>query len=111
MRIRSDFLTEHFRVKSFREPNFFADYYGLNLHYVNISWDTVTKYLEPVEPQIFQAALQAESDGIEIMFVGESSDLIFVGMSGLLSKDWTLDEFMNRYIFTKPEEILNEPLS
>ena len=116
------FLDGKFQSEELSRAEFFAEYYGLNLHYVNISWDTVTKYLEPVmkakaapvhsiEPQIFQAALQAESDGIEIMFVGESSDLIFGGMSGLLAKDWAFDEFMNRYIFTKPEEVLNEPVS
>ena len=116
------FLDGKFQSEELSRAEYFAEFYGLRLHYVNISWDTVTKYLEPVmkakaapvhsiEPQIYQAALQAEADGIEIMFVGESSDLIFGGMSGLLSKDWTFDEFMNRYIFTKPEEILNEPVS
>ena len=63
-----------------------------------------------IEPQILQAALQAKDDGIEIMFVGESSDLIFGGMDGLLAKDWLFDEFVERYIFTKPEEILVEPV-
>ena len=62
-----------------------------------------------IEPQILQAALQAKSNGIEMMFVGESSDLVFGGMDGLLAKDWTLEEFMNRYIFTKPEDVLVEP--
>ena len=38
-----------------------------------------------IEPQILQAALQAKNDGIEIMFVGESSDLVFGGMDQLLS--------------------------
>ena len=61
-----------------------------------------------IEPQILQAALQAKNDGVEMMFVGESSDLIFGGMDGLLAKDWTFDEFVERYIFTKPEEVLEE---
>ena len=64
-----------------------------------------------IEPQIMQAALQVKVDSIEMMFVGESSDLIFGGMDGLLAKDWTFDEFMNRYIFTKPENVLVEPVS
>ena len=46
-----------------------------------------------------------------MMFVGESSNLIFGGMDGLLAKDWTFDEFMDRYIFTKPEDVLVEPES
>ena len=46
-----------------------------------------------------------------MMFVGESSDLVFGGMDGLLAKDWTFEEFMNRYIFIKPEDVLVEPES
>ena len=99
-----------------------AEYYGLRLHYVDISWDTVMQHLRPVlerkcapvhsiEPQILQGALQAKADGVEMMFVGESSDLIFGGMDGLLAQDWTLDGFMDRYIFTKPEAALKEPVS
>lgn len=116
------FLGGEYQKEELERAEYYADYYGLNLHYVDISWDTVVSHLEPVmrgkaapvhsiEPQILQAALQAKEDGIEMMFVGESSDLIFGGMDGLLAKDWTVDEFMNRYIFTKPEEVLAEPVS
>ena len=45
------------------------------------------------------------------MFIGESSDLIFGGMDKLLSKDRTYDEFKERYIFTKPEEVLVDSVS
>ena len=54
-----------------------------------------------IEPQIYKASIQAMNDGVEIMFVGESSDLVFGGMDKLLSKDWDFDEFMKRYIFTR----------
>lgn len=115
------FLGGEFQKDELSRAEYYASYYGLKLHYVDISWDTVTEHLDAcmkakcapvhsIEPQILQAALQAKLDGIEIMFVGESSDLIFGGMDGLLAKDWTFDEFVNRYIFTKPEEILNEPI-
>ena len=116
------FLGGDFQNEELSRAEYYADYYKLNLHYVDIDWDTVVQHLEPVmrakaapvhsiEPQILQAALQAKNDGIEIMFVGESSDLIFGGMDGLLAKDWTVEEFMNRYIFTKPEEVLVDPES
>ena len=116
------FLGGDYQKEELDRAKYYAKYYGLNLHYVDITWDTVVSHLEPVmrakaapvhsiEPQIFQAALQAKDDGIEMMFVGESSDLIFGGMDGLLAKDWTLEEFMNRYIFTKPEDVLEEPES
>jgi asparagine synthetase B (glutamine-hydrolysing) len=116
------FLEGKFQPEELHRAEYYADYYGLNLHYVDISWETVLNYLDPVmisksapvhsiEPQIYQAALQAKRDGIEMMFVGESSDLIFGGMDGLLSQDWTLEDFKNRYIFTKPEEVLVEPVN
>lgn len=115
------FLNGEFQKEELFRAEYYAKYYGLKLHYVDISWDTVVTHLEPVmkakcapvhsiEPQILQAALQAKADGIELMFVGESSDLIFGGMDGLLAKDWTFDEFMERYIFTKPECVLTEPV-
>ena len=116
------FLGGGYQSEELARAEYYAKYYKLNLHYVDISWDTVLSHLDPVmkakaapvhsiEPQILQAALQANTDGVEVMFVGESSDLIFGGMDGLLAKDWTFDEFMNRYIFTKPEDVLVEPES
>lgn len=116
------FLDGKYQEEELRRAEYYAKYYGLSLHYVDISWDTVVSYLEPVmeakcapvhsiEPQILQAALQAKNDGIELMFVGESSDLIFGGMDGLLTKDWEFDEFVDRYTFTKPEDVLVEPVS
>lgn len=116
------FLGGEYQADELRRAEYYAKYYDLRLHYVDISWDTVRKFLKPVmkaksapvhsiEPQILQAALQAKLDGIEMMFVGESSDLVFGGMDGLLAKDWTFDEFMNRYIFTKPEDVLVDPVN
>lgn len=116
------FLGGEFQKEELARAEYYAKYYGLSLHYVDINWDTVVSHLEPVmrakcapvhsiEPQILQAALQAKTDGVEMMFVGESSDLIFGGMDGLLAKDWTVEEFERRYTFTKPEEVLADPES
>lgn len=116
------FLGGKLQPDELARAEYYAKYYGLKLHYVDISWETVTEHLEAVmrakaapvhsiEPQILQAALQAKADGIEMMFVGESSDLIFGGMDQLIGQDWSFDGFMNRYIFTKPEEVLVDPES
>lgn len=113
------FLGGNFQSEELKRAEYYANYYGLKLHYVDISWDTVDKHLDAVmkakcapvhsiEPQILQAALQAKNDGIELMFVGESSDLVFGGMDKLLSRDWTLDDFKKRYIFTDPFDVLND---
>lgn len=116
------FLGGRYQKEELKRAEYYAKYYGLNLHYVDISWNTVEEHLDQVmkekaapvhsiEPQILQAALQAKADGIEIMFVGESSDLIFGGMDQLIGEDWNFNGFMERYIFTKPEEVLLEPVS
>jgi len=115
------FLGGDFQKEELARAEYFAKYYNLTLHYVDISWDTVVGYVDAcmkakcapvhsIEPQILQAAMQAKGDGVEIMFVGESSDLIFGGMDKLLSKDWDLDAFKNRYMFTKPEDVLKNPV-
>ena len=114
------FLGGEYQQAELQRAEYYAHYYGLNLHYVDISWDTVEHYLEPVmrakgapvhsiEPQLLQAALQAKQDGAELLIVGESSDLVFGGMDQLLAKDWLFDEFVKRYIFTQPADVLREP--
>ena len=116
------FLGGEFQKEELNRAEYYAKYYGLKLHYVDISWDTVVAHLDAcmkakcapvhsIEPQILQAASQAKNDGVEMMFVGESSDLVFGGMDQLLSRDWTFEEFMHRYIFTEPTEVLKEPVS
>ncbi len=115
------FLGGEYQSEELARAEYYAKYYGLNLHYVDITWETVEAHLDAclkskgapvhsIEPQILQGALQAKNDGIEMMFVGESSDLIFGGMDGLLAKDWTFDEFVERYTFTNPEDVLVEPV-
>lgn len=116
------FLGGEFQKEELARAEYYARCYDLKLHYVDITWESVESYLDrcmkakgapvhSIEPQILQAALQAKRDGIEIMFVGESSDLVFGGMDGLLAKDWEFDEFVDRYIFLRPEEVLVEPVS
>lgn len=115
------FLGGDYQKEELNRAEYYARTYGLNLHYVDISWKTVENHLDAVmkakfapvhsiEPQILQAALQAKADGVELMVVGESSDLVFGGMDQLLSKDWMFEEFVNRYIFTQPADVLLEPV-
>lgn len=116
------FLNGKFQKNELKKAEYFAKYYGLKLHYVDISWETVDKYVDAtmlskaapvhsIEPQILQAALQAKVDGVDCMLVGESSDLVFGGMDGLLAKDWTFDEFVKRYTFLDPFLVLKDPES
>ena len=114
------FLGGEYQKEELARAEYYAKYYGLNLHYVNIDWNTVQNCLEPVmrskhapvhsiEPQLYQAALQAKADGVTRLIVGESSDLIFGGMDQLLSKDWTVEDFSKRYTFLDPALVLKLP--
>ena len=64
-----------------------------------------------IEPQIYKAALAAKSDGVQLMIVGESADLIFGGMDKLIAPQWTFDAFVRRYTFLDPELVLTHPIS
>ncbi len=115
------FLGGDYQKEELARAEYYAAQYGLRLHYVDITWETVEAHLDSVmrqknapvhsiEPQILQAAMQAKADGVTMLVVGESSDLVFGGMDGLLAKDWTFGEFRDRYTFTKPEDVLKEPV-
>lgn len=63
-----------------------------------------------IEPQIYKAAELAKKDGVQLMIVGESADLIFGGMDKLISPEWTFDAFVNRYTFLDPFLVLANPV-
>ena len=113
------FLGGEFQKEEFARAEYYAQYYGLNLHYVDIDWHTVEQYLpivmraknapvHSIEPQLYQAAMQAKADGVTRLIVGESSDLIFGGMDQLLSKDWTVEDFAKRYTFLDSSLVLKD---
>ncbi|MCR5435015.1 MAG: asparagine synthase C-terminal domain-containing protein [Bacteroidaceae bacterium] len=96
--------------------------FGLKHHLVDISFDdykaitpivmkTKCAPVHSIEPQIYKAAQMAIADGVDLIIVGESSDLIFGGMDKLLAKDWRFDEFVKRYTFLEPELVLKNPVS
>ncbi|MBR2518578.1 MAG: hypothetical protein IKE46_02140 [Selenomonadaceae bacterium] len=114
------FLDGTIYTDELKRAELFAETYGLQLHFVDINWQTIEPQVDAVlknkcapvhsiEPQLVVAANQAKLDGVEMMIVGESSDLIFGGMDKLLSRNWTFDDFVKRYTFTAPAEVLNEP--
>lgn len=116
------FLDGKYQKEELNRASYYAQTYGLNLHYVDISWKTVTDNLSllmkkkggpvhSIEPQICQGAKQAKADGVDLMIIGDGSDYVFGGMDKLLSKDWTFEEFMKRYIYVEPFLVLNESVS
>ena len=113
------FLGGEFQETELHRAESYAKYYDLNLHYVDIDWEVVEKHIDvlmerkgapvhSIEPQIFAAALQARQDGVTRMVIGNASDYVFGGMDQLLSRDWTFDDFINRYVYLYPADILTE---
>lgn len=114
------FLGGKFQSEELERAEYYAKYYHLNLHYVDIDWNTVELYVDKVmehkgapvhsiEPQLYAAAMQAKKDGISMLVIGDAADYVFGGMDGLLSKNWSYDEFVKRTIYIDPAEVLKEP--
>lgn len=94
---------------------------GLEHKVVEIFWEDMEKWapvlmgnknmpIHSIEVQIYKAALQAKQDGLDGLIFGESADVIYGGMSGLLSRDWLLGEFIDRYSYVLPYKVLKEPV-
>ena len=66
--------------------------------------------IHSIEVQIYKAACQAKTDGFSSMIFGESADVNFGGMDGLLAKDWKIGEFIDRYSYILPHRVLRQPL-
>ena len=92
---------------------------GLEHRVIEIYWEDFENYLpdlmlhkgapaHSIEVQIYKAGLQAIRDGNEAIIYGESSDLNYGGLSGILSKDWTVGEFLDRYSYVNPSHVLKE---
>ncbi len=106
--------------KDVERASFYCKKFKLQHHLVGISFEDYKKYtpivtkskcapVHSIEPQIYKAAEMAKADGVDLVIVGESADLIFGGMDQLLSKDWAFDDFVKRYTFLDPNLVLSEP--
>lgn len=93
----------------------------LKHHLIDITMDDYEEYtpivmrhkfapVHSIEPQIYKAAMLAKKDGVQLMIVGESADLIFGGMDKLISPRWTFDGFVRRYTFLDPKLVLKKPV-
>ena len=114
------FLGGTYQNDELERAEYYAKYYHLNLHYVDIDWDTVDKNVDAlmahkgapvhsIEPQLYAAAMQAKSDGITMLVIGDAADYAFGGMDGLLSKNWSYDQYVKRSIYVDPAEVLKDP--
>ena len=95
--------------------------FGLIHHLIEITFDDYKKYtpivmarkwapVHSIEPQIYKAAIEAKKDGVQMVLVGESADLIFGGMDKLITPIWDFDGFAKRYTFLDPNLVLSNPI-
>lgn len=95
---------------------------GLEHRIVEIFWEDFEKYgpelmrhkgapFHSIEIQICKAAERARKDGFECLIFGEAADLNYGGMDGLLSRDWTVGEFADRYWYVKSYQALRKPVN
>lgn len=94
---------------------------GLKHKIVEIYWEDIEQFapilmahkgmpIHSIEAQIYKAALQAREDGFEKLIFGEIADTIYGGLTGLLKKDWRIGEFIERYSYILPQQVLREPV-
>ena len=99
---------------------FYAKQCGLKHRVIEITWDDMKKYsmelmsqkgapIHSIEVQIFMGALQAKKDGFSKLVFGETADVKYGGLSNILSKDWKVGEFIERYAYLKPWMVLKNP--
>ncbi len=97
----------------------YAEECGLDHRIVEVYWEDYEKYSEElmrhkgapvhsIEVQIYKASLRAKADGFDTLIFGEAADAVYGGLSGLLSKHWTVGEFIQRYAFLLPYMGLKE---
>ncbi|MCR5700018.1 MAG: asparagine synthase [Candidatus Saccharibacteria bacterium] len=98
----------------------YAEKCNLKHKIIKVYWEDFEKYtpilmqhkgapFHSIEVQIYKAALEAKKDGFDTLIFGESADLNYGGLSDLLSKDWLVGEFIQRYAYVLPYEVLKEP--
>lgn len=100
----------------------YAQEAGLDLRVVTATWADYDRWTDPLaaykrsplhaaEVGLYLAARAAADDGFDRVLVGNGADSTFGGMDKLLSRDWTFDEFVERYTFVQPDRVLRRPVS
>lgn len=97
----------------------YAEECGLKHQIVEIYWEDMERIapelmkhkgapIHSIEVQICKAARKAKEDGFDTLIFGESSDVNFGGQDGLLSKDWTVPQYIERYSYLLPYKALKD---
>ncbi len=99
----------------------YCELYGLEHVVVDVTWDDYVRSMDelavldgspivPNEPQAYMLARRMAADGITTVIFGNAADDEFGGMDRLLSKDWTFDEWVERFTFLDAKKVLKNPV-
>ena len=97
----------------------YAEECGLEHRIVEIYWKDFEDYapllmrhkgapIHSIEVQIYKAALQARADGFDRLIFGEGADNGYGGLDKIMSKDWTIGDFIERFSYIMPYKVLRE---
>ncbi len=95
----------------------YAEECGLKHEIIEIYWEDYLNYMDvlmkhkgspihSIEVQIYKACLKAKEDGFETLIFGESADVNFGGFNKLLSTDWSVGAFVNRFCYVLPYQVI-----
>lgn len=95
----------------------YAEQNGLEHEIIDIDWQDFVDYapklmlkkgapIHSIAVQIYVAAKKAREQGFVNLLFAELADTNFGGLSGLLSKDWDKDAFIDRYNYVDPRKVL-----
>lgn len=92
---------------------------GLKHEIVEIYWEDFERLtpslmlrkgapIHSIEVQIYKAAMKAKLDGFDTLIFGESADCLYGGLSNVLSREWKVGDFIERYSFLMPYHVLKQ---
>lgn len=105
-----------------QKAKYYAQKNGLKHTVIDVYWEDFEQYTGPlmqqkgypihsIEVQIYKAAMQAKRDGIKTLIFGETADIIYGGHSKLLSREWDLEQFTERFSFVDTQKVLKRPMN
>ncbi len=107
-------------VSEVERASAYAKECGLKHEVLEVTWDDMVNYapilmkhknapIHSIEVQIYKAGLYAKKHGFEKIIFGETADVNYGGLSNILSRDWKVGEFIERYAYLKPWYVLANP--
>lgn len=98
----------------------YCEIYELEHVIIDVTWEDYLSTMDalmirdgspfiPNEPQAYVMAKKIAEDGAGFVIYGNCADTEFGGMDKLLSRDWSLEEWINRFTFLNPDKVLKNP--